>query len=239
MALTPHPIAGKQKSADICQAFITGSPSSAVGHVFYGVGLTNADAWRKAKAAGVSWYYIDNSYFDCVRGQQFRVTKNRVQVDVVGKVSDGTRFAALGVAILPWQQNTAGHVVLIEQSPTFMSVVAEDPGMMRRTETFYQRSTQHRLVVREWSPDKPKLARTLAADLKGAWLLTTHSSAAAVEAVCAGIPAVVSPMSALWPIQSPLGPLQDDRLQVMGVLADNQFTLNELKDGTAWRALNP
>lgn len=232
MGLIAHPVVGKAKSRMICEAFIAGAPKSAKGHVFYGVNETNAAVWERILDSGSDWYYIDNSYFDAMRGHQFRVTKNRVQVNPFGLKSDGVRFASLGLNLKPWQTNSHGHVVVVEQSPSFMSTVAKDPNWFHRTLLDLDRE---RTVVRGWHNDKLKQQATLVGDLRGAKFLVTHSSAAAVTATIEGIPPEVDPMSAM-----DCGALlySDMRLRILEVLADNQFTINEMKNGEAWQWLN-
>lgn len=231
-----HPIRSKRKSRVLCEAFAKGMPWSAPRcHVFYGVNETNLDQWHDVLASGEPWYYIDNSYFDKVRGgiddprAQFRITKNRMQVRAAGLASDGKRFAALGIGLRPWQHNPDDHTLFVEQSPAFMRDIAEDPGWLARASAI---GHLHRRV-RRWSADKPRLATTLADDLRGARLLVTHSSAAAVEALIAGVPISVSVMSALHGYRN-----GDDRLPILNVLADNQWTLDEITSGKAWEWLN-
>lgn len=225
--LTIHPKPGKAKSRMLCEAFTRGAPPHAVGGVFFGLEEPMASAWRALRSQGIDCYAIDNAYFDATRGQRFRVAKNRMQVRAVDHTSNGRRFAALGIEVRPWQRNPDGHVVLVEQSPAFMRDVAEDPQWFAKALLL-----PGAVRVRPWSANKPHLAATLADDLRGAGLLHTHSSAAAVEALIAGVPVLVSPMSAVYDWTS------DNRLQLLNVLADHEFTLDELQDGTAWRRLN-
>ena len=226
-----HPIPGKQKSADICAAFIAGAPASATGHVFYGVNETNLAAYRKAKASGEPVYVIDNSAFDCVRGVQFRVTKNRYHHDGLGK-SDGARFSLLGLTPAE-PKHRAGVALLVEQSPSFMRCVAGDAEWLEKYRHGLWGASMRPWVWRGWQRDKKRAMSTLAEDLARARLTVTHSSAAAVESLLAGVPVLVSPLSPCY------GVTMDDRLRLFGVLADNQFTLTEMKDGTCWKALNP
>lgn len=221
--LVPIPVPGKQKSLDICNAFIAGAPKHATGYVFYGVNESNLNAYRSAKASGLDVYCVDNSAFDCVRGVQFRVTKNRYHHDGKGE-SDGRRFAALGLKVAE-PRRVEGVALMVEQSPSYMKCVAGDPGWLGR----HMLSTN---ILRPWNRDKAKAMTTLAADLAHARLTVTHSSAAAVESLLAGVPVLVSPMSPCY------GVPMEDRLRLFGVLADNQFTLAEMRSGFAWEKLN-
>jgi hypothetical protein len=231
MGLILHPITRKRKSIDLCEAFANNAPANATGHVFYGVDASNLAIWRRVLRTGVPFYYIDNSYFDVVRGQQFRVTKNRVQKFVGDEISDGLRFGALGLTLKPMRGPAADGVDLyVEQSEAFMDDVARDPTWL--SAIFLRRSLFSRSELRRWDPHKFDLRTSFQADLARANRVITHSSAAAVEALMAGVEVLVSPMSAVD--RCPLG----GRLRYMWVLADNQWTLDEMKEGVAWKWLN-
>lgn len=226
-----HPIPGKQKSADICKAFAAGVDSDVEGYVFFGVNKANIAAWNRAHKEGIPFYYIDNSYFDAVRGKQFRITRNAVQLrNAAGQTSDGKRFERLGITLKPWK--TGGNYVLVcEQSLTYMQDIARDPDWIAKTIRAGLEGWPIRM--RHWDADKLKMQTTLVEDLQHAKLLVAHSSAAAVTALIEGVWVVVSEMSAVYGF-----PFGADRLPLMCALADNQFSLAEMKDGTAWSLLN-
>lgn len=232
MTLIACPVPGKAKSKMLCDAFIAGAPKSASGYVFYGVKAGNFTDWKRARASGEDWYFIDNSYFDSARGSQFRVTKNRLQHDGRGE-SDGKRFARLAEKIHPLQSwNMHGRVVFVEQSDDHMQyTLMGDPWLDPVLLAYAGDPAFH---VRLWSPNKPKIQVTLAEDLIGARRLITHTSAAAVMAILAGVPVDCAPQCAAFGMTG-----KPDRLPWASVLADNQFTLDELKNGLAWRTLNP
>lgn len=235
--ITAHPVIGKAKSIDLCDAFIQGAPKSARGAVFYGVNRTNMAEWERARRKG-DWYYLDNAYFDKTRGGMdlkkpghFRITKNAFQVKALEHDTDGKRFAALGIEVKPMRSARGRYVLAVEQSKTFMQDIARDEHWLSgRIES--ERNVGHEVRVRPWSGAKPEIMRTLPADLEDADYLLTHSSAAAVEALIAGVPIYVSPMSAVFLVQP------DDRLRAFGALADAQFTVNEIRNGEAWKWLN-
>lgn len=225
-----HPVLGKQKSVDLCSAFVQGAPKNAIGHVFYGVNITNIDTWRKVLASGEDWFYLDNSFFDKVRGQQFRIAKNRIQTDPLNVESDGRRFEALGVEINPFKPRgpVGSPVIAVEQSPEFMSTIARDPTWLQRESWGYGED----LRVRSWTNDKLSAQQSFAKLMDSAALVITHSSAAAVTALCEGVHVVVSEMSAVHSMRVGFG--EDHRRRIMNVLADNQFDINEIRNGKAW-----
>ena len=229
------PVANKQKAVDICNAFIQGAPKSAEGSVFYGVNESNVRDWHRIMASGETWWYVDNSMFDKVRGKQYRVTKNRLQVNPTGIASDGKRFGALSLAIAPMNAKPSDLWIVVEQSPSFMRYVANDERWLERQMADIPGG--HHVKVRRWSSDKIKQQETLPRDLATAWTLVTHSSAAAVTAALLGVPAIVSPMSAMYECRWSSDPLYDQRRAFFNVLADAQFTLKEIREGVAWKWL--
>lgn len=231
MALTPIPVPGKAKSKDLCAAFIAGAPKDAEGYVLYGVVHENKALYYEARASKKDIYYIDNAYFDCTRGAEFRITKNAFQLTGAREhKSDGKRFDELGLTLKPWGGYRTGHWVFVQQSPIFMYLSARDSDWLKRQQ---QALKDHREVrERKWSRDKLKAQATLPEDLRFAYKLVAHSSAAAVTAAIHGVPSVVSEMSALHGMQG------EERLHFLRVLADNQFSVLQMRSGEAWRWLN-
>lgn len=257
--VTAYPVKGKQKSLDICRAFIDGCKGTLALDVpdklypgaafFYGVDASNVHLWNQVLNERREFYYCDNSYFDASRQTYFRVTKNRVQHSGIGE-SDGTRFAALGIEVADQQHNMHGHIVLCPQSDWFMDVIvcySPEPGAwLKDSRRVFERIAPGRAQrVREWSPDKAKLARSLPEDLVGAWALVTHSSAAAVTALLSGLPIFCHNACAAVQFSSyviddipQLRYHERDALRHWaGVLADNQWTLDEMRAGETRRRL--
>lgn len=236
MVILAHPVAGKAKSKMLCDAFKEGAPKSDVfANVFYGVNESNMRDFQIVRNSGQDWYYIDNSYFDKVRGQQFRIAKNKLQVSAVGtRVIEWGRFDALGIPVRAWRDPGRGQYLLaIEQSPSFMSDIVRDAEWLNRTVGQYKhRAPGSRVVVRPWMRDKIKAQATLVSEMQGAELMVAHSSAAAVTAITYGLPVITSPVSAIY------GMHPDEREHVLNVLACSQFTVDEIRSGKAWDWLN-
>lgn len=249
MTVYCYPVRGKQKSVDICTAFADGCGGEVVldgrirdgASMFYGVDHSNATIWRFAKGNGEDFYYADNSYFDSVRNVEYRITKNALQHDGHGSTS-GERLYTLRVKISEWRRN-GNHILLCPQSEQFMHDIAGYHGnWLANMKEALAGLTVRPLRVRAWNRDKAALSLTLGDDLRDAWALVTYSSAAAVSALIDGVP-VISHVGAcasmghgLSSIEQPWMPR--DRERFLGVLADNQFTIGELSDGTAWHAIS-
>jgi hypothetical protein len=241
-----YPVAGKRKSREVCEAFIAGCANERHDNwpaVFYGVDDSNVDIWRSVLAERRPYYYIDNSYFDETRGTHFRVTRNGLQHTGVGK-TDCKRFRALNIPIRPWRASGA-HVVLCPQSESFMRTLAAWPFTSDWTAVTLEalaRFTKRQLRVRSWNRDKTAAAATLDDDLDDAHALVTWSSAAAVTAVLRGVPIICTGPSAAAIMGGDVADIENLprpalRENWAGVLADQQWTLQEMREGVAWRAL--
>ena len=233
--LTAVPVVEKPKSHAIIADFIAGAPKDAEGFVLYGVKESNADAWRKILATKVPFFFVDGAYFDRARGTHYRITKNALQHTGQGQ-SDGQRFKALGVSVREERYpSPPGWVVVVPQSAVFMRHTVNARGWVEAALERFGPETIFR--VRPWSSNKPEAATTLQSDLARASHLVTHSSAAAVEAVLAGVQVVVSHLSCAHSL-GPTLPSGPERKAWAEVLADNEFTREEMRAGLAWEMLN-
>ncbi|MES2018634.1 MAG: hypothetical protein V4484_19260 [Pseudomonadota bacterium] len=252
MNVVGYPTPGKAKARQLLDAFCAGAggmvtkrlealqPGAAA---FYGVVPATKPLWDAARAQGRDTFYMDNAYFDPTREVYFRVAKNSLQHSGLG-VSDGKRFAALKIDIKPWRR-AGRHVLICPQSDQFMRDVIEYPGSwLADTLASLRKLTDRELRVRAWTGHKREWFRTLPDDLRDCWALVTYSSASAVSAMLAGIPAICSPSDCISSsmagrfdqIETP--PMPDNRREWAEVVADNQWTLDEMRQGMTWRALN-
>lgn len=244
---------GKAKARLVCAAFVQGAGGfvcqppparlRAGEAAFFGVTEATQHLWRQARNQGRDWYYLDNAYFDVARGRLFRAAKNAVQAGG-REPPDWARWAALGVTIRPWREQ-GRHVLLVVQSDTYMRVVAGYAGCWWRDAlALLKRHTDRPITVRGYRRDKLALAATLTDALRDCWALVTWSSAAANEALLAGVPVFTAGACAATPmgssdltrIEAPVYP--EGRPEWAAALAGRQWTLDELRDGTAWRTLN-
>lgn len=243
-SVTCYPTPGKIKASRICDEFMRGvraagdtarcfpgtptwlEPGAAV---FYGVTPETQHLWQQAKAEGRDWYYIDNSYFDAARGTHYRITRNAIQHQGI-TASDGKRFAELGISIKPWREG-GEHVVMCLQSPVFMKTVA-GIDQARWFDEIRDSVINKQIRIRGWSGNKKQQMDTLPADLERAAMLVTWSSAAAITALLEGIPVLCGEQCAAF------GIVFAERKAWANSLADHQWTLAEIRDGTAWKALS-
>lgn len=244
-----YPQPGKAKSLRVLEAFAQGCGGDVMhAHArhlesrdaaFYGcVGIEHL--LHEAQQRG-GWWYGDNAFLDRSRETFFRFSQNEFQISRLA-TPDHARLKALDVVVKPWRKD-GRHIVVAEQSEHFLTLSGAHKDWLAHTTEWLGYYTDRPLRIRKWMSNKGKASASLAQDLNGAWALVTHMSAAAVEAVIAGIPVYVtgrcaaSPMAsgALSDLYRPLYP--DNRIEWLAGLAGRQWTLDEYRDGTAWRTL--
>lgn len=162
--------------------------------------------------------------------------------------STGERFRKLGIVIKPWRDNPAGKIIVCPQSDSFMKSTLGRPGNWTLDTQLKLRGWGYgpeRWLVRPWERNKTLAYQTLHEQLRGAALVVTWSSASAITALLEGVPAISESGAAhaltgglsAQHVLNPRRPSIEERTRFCAVLADNQFTLDEFRDGTAWRWL--
>lgn len=223
----------------------TGTPLLPGIAFFYGAAGPLLSLWREAVQSGRTWFYADNSYFDAFRGRCFRVTANALQLSqfTTGAPPDDARFRRFPISIQPWRKN-GRHIVVVEQSAHHLGISGAGAGWLQDVCRRLRASTDRPLLIRRWTADKRVAASSLPDALRGAWALVTHTSAAANEALLAGVPVFItgrcaaSPMASggIEKIEQPIRP--DGRERWASWLLSNQWTLDEIRSGFSWRMLS-
>lgn len=207
---------------------------------------------KQARSEGRDWYYGDHGYFR--RDSYYRVTRNAFQhcgiehrssyaspatAAIVGR----QRLEALGVKLEPWR--AGGRFILLcppSSRYTERQGFATDlwvDNIKRRLRQY----TTRKIKVRP--RDFCEEGSTLREALEGCWAVVVHQSNVAVESLCMGYPVFTTGYCAgramaetdLSQIESPFM-CPDGREQWAAVLASNQWTLEEMASGAAWKHLH-
>jgi hypothetical protein len=242
--LNCYPQPNKAKSKVILEAFAAGCGGQmkdvfeSGAAVFFGVvGIEHM--LNLCIAEKREFYYGDNAFFDLCREKFYRFSKNEIQLSRLGRPDFG-RLGKLGIKLSPWRRGK--NIIVVEQSPHFLNLVGI-PGWLPLILASIKQHSDRPVIVRRWSRDKRKAVSTLRADLQNAHCLITHMSAAANEALISGVPVFVSGPCAATPIASGSlsnleNPTYPDREEWAAGLANHQWTLDEIKNGLAWKTLN-
>lgn len=208
--------------------------------VFYGVWPDVRHLWEQAKQNGRDWYMIDNAYTDRWRGFYFRITKGRMQHTGIGHGS-ASRFREQRIQILRWRRGGT-EIVVCPQSNEFMRDVAKRQDWLAKTVATLKQHTDRPIVVR--GPDIAGLPPFHHA-ISNAHAIVTWTSCSAVNALFLGVPVFVLGEDSIarpyaetdiTKIETPRYDV--DREQLGRLIAANQWTVEEIKNGLAWKMLN-
>lgn len=212
--------------------------------VLYGVDPTTEPLYRRIVAEGHPYYYIDNGYFRSKwsGGDYYRVTRDRPQHGG-GGTSDGKRWAALGLNIKPWRQGGT-HILIACQSDYWYQRHGQINAKAWAAQVLadLKARTQRPVLVRgkELAGKKDQL---IADAFKDCWAVVVHSSNVAVDALLEGIPVFCSHPCAAYALSGGVQDIErpmysEQRERWAAVLADNQWTIEEIRCGSCWAALN-
>lgn len=191
---------------------------------------------QEAIAKGRTWFYGDHAYMG--RSKFFRITRSAYQHTGEGAATP-ERFEALHRPVQPWQSD-GHHVLICPNSPVYFSLFGLDVHQWVRNVTATVALHTDRPVKVRWKgSDTP-----IQDDLVNCWAVVVFSSASAIDALIAGVPvftladfAATARMGAtdLSQIEYPKRP--DNREPFLWNLADNQWTIGEIRNGFAWERL--
>lgn len=195
--------------------------------------------WSVIKPAfnsGYTYYYADHLYMGR-RYLFYRITKNRMQHTGNG-YSDCSRFNKLGIKIKNW--NKGRHIVVCPPDKAFAELLGFNAdAWVENTKNILTNNTDRDIIWR----DRLNIQRPIQEDLEDAHALVTYMSNSAVDALIDGVPVFCNGecagksmgLSDFSQIENPIYP--DDRLRFLSVLADNQWTMEEIRTGLCWKMI--
>lgn len=193
----------------------------------------------RALPCGTPFFQIDNGFYRSAKGTVngfYRFMYRRPDPVFMKDVAVRTA-RKLVPQFRPWRR-TGKHIVLAVPGPDFGRPFGFDcENWHQGAYQCLKQRTDRPIRVRPRVADYP-----LAVDLKDAWALVTHSSNVAVDAVQAGIPVFVEPTSSAAPVgnldyRNIETPVMPDRQDWWDSLMCQQFTLDEMRRGLAYRCL--
>lgn len=217
--------------------------------VIRGLGGGSRKAIQYCWKTGREFYAIDTGYFGNGKIKRIhRVTKNSLQY--LGPIyeRDGDRARQMGYKYKKFKPGS--KILLVPPSNKVMEMFGQpDPevwveDVIKELKKYTDRPIEVRLkpTRTERVTSKP-IQAALREDVH---CLITYNSIAAVEALMEGKPALVLGQNAasivaendIKNINNPKIPNKDEMDAFMANLAYQQFTVNELRNGFAWRVLN-
>jgi hypothetical protein len=192
----------------------------------------------RARAQDLYFFYVDHAYFNRGHGKTYRIARNAYEAGRIRLCPDD-RLKALGLDVQPWRKS--GREIIVCPPTEYFMHAHGCADWLETTMAHLRQVTDRPIIVRE-KPQPDEEAVPLPQALQTAHALVTHSSNVAIEAACLGTPVFVSAASAAAPIgrtsladiESPIWP---DRQPWLAHLAYNQFSFEEIENGTAWRLM--
>lgn len=230
--------------------------------VFFGVKGHSRAIYEDHRAMGKATIYLDKGYTRD-KGGDGHTKYTRASVNAPSPVAymmrekkSSRRFERLGVQ-LKSRQNHSGHVLFCGSSAKyhFFHRLDEPTAFARKLVRTLRGLTERHVIYRP----KPSWRGAVAVPgtsmsrgdssiqdaLKSCHVLITHGSAAAMDAILAGVPALVLGDAIARPIaetdianvEKPFWPNDKKRLRWAAAMAHCQWTKAELESGEAWEEL--
>jgi len=229
----------------------------------WGLGENNIPKLNKIMANNEEWWYVDIGYMtgDIVRYPEpkivdtdktyFRIVKNNFHT-VVYKNSDNTRYHELiekniDCKFKGWKEN--GNYILVCPSSETVSRVITGMSMDDWTNSTIEnirKYTDMEIRIRlKPRPNNQFWNTDIKDDMKNCYATVTCMSLAAIDSIIEGIPNIsyqnnsgyAMGANAIKNIKSLNKPSDKEVNKWLSVLANNQFTLKEIKNGTAHKVL--
>ena len=187
---------------------------------------------QKIKKSGHNYWHMDNGYFG--RNRLFRITKNANQrTDLIDRPAlRWERIRDLfGITIAPWQKG-GGKIIVAQSTEHLYKFMGTDINTWTNTVvSTLKKHTDREIVVRPKNTSPP-----IENALQNCHALVTHTSAAALDALRAGVPVFTTgeccakplALQDLTKIEEPIYP---EREQLFRHLSYCMFTKEELKQG--------
>ena len=235
-------------------------------HFFWGLAEHNINKITQLEKDGSDWYFIDTGYLteQITRYPEpkindydktyFRIVKGGVHT-LRGSTKGGKeRLKQLdkkGIRCTfdGWNQEEGDHILICPSSETMthrhngMSQGRWVASLMNKLTKLTNRDVRVRNKPR---PNNEWWGKDIKEDLDGAHCLITNMSLTAIDAVLEGIPIITDTRNVAWPVSSryiefindPLKPTHDKVNNWLKLLANNQFNLKEIEDGTAFNIIS-
>ena len=233
-------------------------------HFFWGLGGPNQKEIEKCITGNEEWWYvdvgyltepitryplpkihdIDKTYFRIVKGDLHtrRFTAGRKIGDRLRKLED----KKIDVRFKGWHPGE--HILICPSSPTITMRVngMSQEDWVDAVKNELMKYTKREIRVRNKPrPENEWWGTDIKDDLKNCHCLVTNMSLAAIDAILNYVPVIADGGNVAWPVSSrdpkfiekPMKPGRKTIEEWLKFIAEHQFTLSEIEDGTAYKTL--
>jgi len=233
-------------------------------HFFWGLAGSNIPEIKQCIEKNEDWYYVDVGYLtqQITRYPEpkindydktyFRIVKGGIHT-IRMKVGDGTRLNQLthkgiDTEFKGWYTGETKHILVAPSSPTVtfhINGISQEEWINQVT-TEIKKYTDIPIKIRNKPrPNNQWWGTDIKEDLKDCHCLVTNMSLSAIDAVLNKVPVVTHQRNICAPISSrdinkiekPLRPGHKTINERMRAVAENQFTIEEMENGTACKIM--
>lgn len=233
-------------------------------HFFWGLAGNNILKIKECITKGEEWWYVDVGYLtqqikrypepDIIDKDKtyFRIVKSKLHT-IRGKVGNGQRLNELknkgiDVEFKGWYTGETKHILLCPSSSTVtyhINGISQEDWIREVTEELKKHTKREIRVRNKPRPGNQWWNTDIKDELKDCHCLITNLSLSAIDAVLNRVPVichtdnVISPIAShdLKFVEKPLRPGRKTVEEWFKFVVENQFTLKEMADGTAYKTL--
>ena len=231
---------------------------------FWGLGGDNVNKIRECMENKEEWWYVDVGYLTqqitrypspIIHDKDktyFRICKGGMHTNL-GRVGDGRRLNILrskgiDAEFKGWYTGDTKHILLCPSSQTVtyhLNGISQDEWVKTAIQEI-KKYTDRKIIFRNKPrPNNEWWGRDIKEDLKDCHALITNISLSGVDALLNMVPVYSNASSIMGPVSSrdiskiekPLKPGRKTMEEWLKFVAENQFTLKEIEDGTAYETL--
>jgi hypothetical protein len=217
-------------------------------HFFWGLGGNNVPQIMELEKSGSEWWFIDTGYITKQIQRYpvpkildydktyFRICKGSIHSKL--KPSTSNRYKELEIPQQENYYNKDGHILVTPSSPTvtrFVNGESQEAWSLKALDY----ANPHGVFRNKPRPGNKWYGIDIKEQLKGARALITNMSLSAIDAALLGIPIITDSQHVCSSIASDnINSLQVPSLtNWIASVADNQFTLDEIRKGIAYDCL--
>jgi len=231
-------------------------------HFFWGLGGDNTKQIAELNEKNIDWFMVDVGYLteQITRypipkildydKTYFRICKGNIHT-IQARVGDGSRLNQLSskgidTEFKGWNTGETNYVLLAPSSPTVtyhINGISQEDWIKQVGEEIRKYTDRPIKVRNKPRPGNEWWGTDIKDDLKDAHCLVTNMSLSAIDAVMNKVPAIVHQRNIcsfictqdISKINKPMRPGRKTMNEWLKMVADNQFTLSEIENGTAYK----
>lgn len=196
-------------------------------------GLKEPELFEKSD----NFWYLDNGYFHRSEPRTafngyYRIVRNGLYGDgnhLINALHSGDKWDSYGIRLQKWRGGKGSKIVLVPPTEWVVNIINEHKWVENTKKTLSQYtdrpieiSTKEKPI--NWDDD--------------IWCIVVCFSNIQVDALIRGIPVITTKYTNIGKLEDIETPPDESSREVLLGLAGKQWTIEEMKNGTAWRELN-